>query len=435
MQFVIHTKRATMIALLAFGISACSSRPDIQEFPKSANAKQEMTKLEIAIDDSKFEDSDLLAPVSFNKAQEYLEEAREMEKENVNKDKVLKEVAYGQAYLDQAKKRSQENREKILDIIVARQAAMSANANSLVSKDFSKLDSDLRKEMAKIENKQRDQLKDKRSDFIAGYLDLELKAIKKTHLGESKFLIDESIKNGARDLAPKTLGAAENKYQAADLFITQNRYNTGEITIQSAEVLKEAKNLESTTATARGLTAITPEETALRMQAEEARLTEELGTSKALAASNAEMSKDQKLNAIYEEARQKFSPEEAEVYKQGTHLVIRLRALEFSPATAIIKGEKFSLLKKVEDVIQSFDKSTVMVEGHTDSTGGKNQNQKLSAKRAEAVKQYLEVNSSDKVVEFESKGFGYEKPLATNKTAEGRAQNRRVDVIIEPISL
>jgi outer membrane protein OmpA-like peptidoglycan-associated protein len=171
------------------------------------------------------------------------------------------------------------------------------------------------------------------------------------------------------------------------------------------------------------------------MQAEEARLTEELGTSKALAASNAEMSKDQKLNAIYEEARQKFSPNEAEVYKQGTHLVIRLRALEFSPATAIIKGEKFALLKKVEDVIQSFDKSTVMVEGHTDSTGGKNQNKKLSAKRAEAVKQYLEVNSSDKVVEFESKGFGYEKPLATNKTAEGRAQNRRVDVIIEPISL
>jgi outer membrane protein OmpA-like peptidoglycan-associated protein len=421
--------------MLAVGISACSSRPDIQEFPKSANAKQEMTKLEIAIDDSRFEDTDLLAPVSFKKSQEYLVEAREMEKENVNKDKVLKEVAYGKAYLEQAKGRGQDNRAKILDIIVARQAALSANANSLVAQDFSRLDNSLKKEMAKIENKERDQLKDKRSDFIAGYLDLELRAIKKTHLGESKFLIDESIKNGARDLAPKTLGAAEKKYHEADLFITQNRYNTDAMTIQSAEVLKEAKNLESTTATARGLTAMSTEETALRMQAEEARLNDELGTSKALAASNAEMSKNEKLDAIYEEARQKFSPTEAEVYKQGKHLVIRLRALEFSPATAIIKGEKFALLKKVEDVIQSFDKSTVMVEGHTDSTGGKNQNQKLSAKRAEAVKQYLEVNSSDKVVEFESKGFGYEKPLATNKTAEGRAQNRRVDVIIEPIPL
>jgi OOP family OmpA-OmpF porin len=435
MQFVIHTKRATMIAMLAVGISACSSRPDIQDFPKSANAKQEMTKLEIAIDDSKFEDSDLLAPVSFKKAQEYLVEAREMEKENVNKDKVLKEVAYGKAYLDQAKQRSQNNRAKILDIIVARQAAMSANANSLVAQDFSRLDNGLKKEMAKIENKERDQLKDKRSDFIAGYLDLELRAIKKTHLGESKFLIDESIKNGARDLAPKTLATTEKKYQEADLYITENRYNTAEMTIQSADVLKEAKNLESTTATARGLTAMSTEETALRMQAEEARLNDELGTSKALAASNAEMSKNEKLNAIYEEARQKFSPDEAEVYKQGSNLVIRLRALEFSPATAIIKGEKFALLKKVEDVIQSFDKSSVIVEGHTDSTGGKNQNQKLSAKRAEAVKQYLEVNSSDKVVEFESKGFGYEKPLATNKTAEGRAQNRRVDVIIEPVNL
>ena len=435
MQFVIHTQRATMIAVLTFVVSACSSRPDIQEFPKSANAKQEMTKLEIAIDDSKFEDSDLLAPVSFNQAEEYLEKAREMEKENVNKDKVLKEVAYGKAYLERAKQRSQDNRAKILDIIVARQAALSANANSLVAQDFSRTDKSLKKEMAKIENKERDQLKDKRSDFIAGYLDLELRAIKKTHLGESKFLIDESIKNGARDLAPKTLATSMKKYQEADLFITKNRYNTAEIVIQSIEVLKEAKNLESTTATARGLAAITPEETALRMQAEEAKLNEELDTSKVLAASNAKMSKEQKLNAIYEEARQKFSPEEAEVYKKGKHLVIRLRALEFSPAKATIKGEKFALLKKVEDVIQSFDKSSVTVEGHTDSTGGKNQNQKLSAKRAEAVKQYLEVNSSDKVVEFESKGFGYEKPLATNKTAEGRAQNRRVDVIIEPVSL
>jgi len=77
----------------------------------------------------------------------------------------------------------------------------------------------------------------------------------------------------------------------------------------------------------------------------------------------------------------------------------------------------------------------VTVEGHTDSTGGKKLNQKLSAARAEAVKEYLEVNAADPSIEFDSKGFGYDKPLATNKTPEGRAQNRRVDVVIEPSHL
>ena len=178
------------------------------------------------------------------------------------------------------------------------------------------------------------------------------------------------------------------------------------------------------------------------MKAEEARLNktqmalaQEHGENVALSESNSELAKEQKLNAIYEEAREKFSPQEAEVYKQGKNLVIRLRSLEFPNAQAVIKSEKFALLKKVEDVIESFDKSIVVVEGHTDSVGGKKINQKLSDQRATAVKQYLEANSSDKVIEIDAKGFGYDRPLATNKTAEGRAQNRRVDVIIGPAQL
>ena len=135
---------------------------------------------------------------------------------------------------------------------------------------------------------------------------------------------------------------------------------------------------------------------------------------------------------MYEKARAKFSPEEAEVYKQGKNLVIRMRGLEFPKAQAVIRGENFALLKKVDDVIASFDNSKVMIEGHTDSTGSKAINQKLSDERAMAVKQYLEANATNKEVAFDSKGFGFEKPIASNKSLEGRAQNRRVDVIIQP---
>lgn len=432
----------TLLAVLLITLTACSSKPERKDFPKTANPNQEITNLEIAIENSKAEDTELLAPVSYQEARKSLSEARKMEKDDKDKKKILKEVALGQAYLEQAKNIADETRGKLVDVLVARKAAISANANTLIPNEFSKLDSKVKEVTTKIEKDKKDKLKENKSDFIAGYMALELAAIKRYHLGESKFLIDESIKNGARNLTPRTLAVTNKMYQEADQFITQNRYNTEEIQARATEVLAEARKLESTTASARGLSASTPEEIALRMEASEARLSatedalaEEQGTNVALTASNMEMSKEQELNAVYEEARKKFSPEEAEVYKQGNNLVIRLRALEFPKDQAVLKGENFALLKKVDDVIESFDKSIVVVEGHTDSTGGKTLNQKLSDERAKAVKQYLEANASDKVSDFESRGFGYDKPLSSNKTAEGRAQNRRVDIIIEPVQL
>ena len=255
-------------------------------------------------------------------------------------------------------------------------------------------------------------------------------------------MIDYAVKNGARDLTPKTLAATNKKYKEVDSYITSNRYNTPEIETQTSDLLAEARNLGATIAAARGVSAATPEETAIRMKAErdrlnktQAELDDEKSTADALAAENLEMSKEQKLNAVYEEARMKFSKDEADVYKQGSNLVIRLRALEFPKSQANLKGENFALLKKVEEVIESFDSSNVIVEGHTDSTGGPKINQQLSEERAEAVKQYLEANASENVSDIESKGFGYEKPLSSNKTASGRAQNRRVDVVIEPVQI
>lgn len=441
MNFVEIFKRTTIVTVLAIGVTACSSKPEIKEFPKSANAKEEITNLELALQNSRAEETDLLAPVSYKEARNSLEEAKEMEKDGKRNEKVLKEVALGQAYLERAEKNREENRQKLQDVLAARQAAINAKANTLLPHEFSKLDKKVKEETALIEKDKKSKLKDRRAGFIAGYSDLELAAIKKQYLGESKILIDQSIQNGARDLTPKTLASTNKKYNETDQFITQNRHNTPEIKERSAAVLEDARNLEATTAKARGLAALTPEETALRMQAEEERLSktqealsEEHKAKEALSASYAKMNKEQKLQAMYEEARSKFNENEADVYKQGKNLVIRLKSLEFPKSEAIIKPENFALLKKVEDVIESFESSNVIVEGHTDSTGGEKLNKKLSEKRAEAVKEYLQVNA-DKLTEIEAKGYGYDKPLATNKTPEGRAQNRRVDVIIEPTQL
>lgn len=435
-------KLLTILTMLAIGVTACSSQPNVKEYPKSANAKEEIYNLQTAIESSQKDNTNILAPESFKEAKDSLSDAQNLEKDGKSNERVLKEVALGRAYLEQAHANAKRSETKLQDVIAAREAAIAANAEQLLPAQFKKFDDKVSKETASLEKDDSNDIKEKRYELIAGYLDLELAAIKMSHLGESRRLIDTSVGNGARDLTPTTLNVANKRYQDADLFITQNRHSRAEIEVKAAAVLAAAQKLETTTNTARGITKSTPEDMALRIQAEEEKmnatqraLSEEQDANVALAASNSQLARDKRLDAMYEKARAKFTPEEAEVYKQGKNLVIRMKGLEFPKAQAMIRGENFVLLKKVDDVIASFDNSKVLVEGHTDSTGGKAINQKLSDQRAIAVKQYLEANTANKEVDFDSKGFGFEKPIASNKSPEGRAQNRRVDVIIQPAQL
>jgi outer membrane protein OmpA-like peptidoglycan-associated protein len=75
------------------------------------------------------------------------------------------------------------------------------------------------------------------------------------------------------------------------------------------------------------------------------------------------------------------------------------------------------------------------VEGHTDSYGSDASNLNLSQERADAVKAYLLANMSMDPSRIEAIGYGESKPIANNETAEGRAKNRRIEIVIHPISL
>ena len=70
---------------------------------------------------------------------------------------------------------------------------------------------------------------------------------------------------------------------------------------------------------------------------------------------------------------------------------------------------------------------TIKITGHTDSSGAAEYNQKLSVKRAEAVREYL-ISLGGDASKMEVAGMGEDKPIADNKTAAGRAKNRRVEV-------
>lgn len=93
-----------------------------------------------------------------------------------------------------------------------------------------------------------------------------------------------------------------------------------------------------------------------------------------------------------------------------------------------------SRLRQVADALVAGDPdSTFVVEGHTDSTGSPDRNQRLSEDRARAVRDFL-VSRGVPADRIEAQGMGSTQPVADNSTPEGRANNRRVEIVIRPSS-
>jgi outer membrane protein OmpA-like peptidoglycan-associated protein len=143
---------------------------------------------------------------------------------------------------------------------------------------------------------------------------------------------------------------------------------------------------------------------------------------------------EREFNEQFNKVQRYFRPDEAEVYKQGKQLVIRLRGIHFPVGQAILTPNNYTLLSKVQHAIQTFGQPIVTIEGHTDSTGSAQVNQELSQKRADAVKTYLVANKTLPEDRILAAGYGPDRPLAPNTSPEGRAINRRIDLLIQPFT-
>lgn len=86
-------------------------------------------------------------------------------------------------------------------------------------------------------------------------------------------------------------------------------------------------------------------------------------------------------------------------------------------------------LEEVADVLGEYDKTAIIVQGHTDSTGSDEYNLDLSERRAEAVERYLVSLGVDRD-RLATMGFGEDSPVASNESESGRRQNRRVDILL-----
>jgi len=129
-----------------------------------------------------------------------------------------------------------------------------------------------------------------------------------------------------------------------------------------------------------------------------------------------------------EELKRQIDMLEAEATERG--LVLTLGDVLFASGSAEIQGGTNENLEKLVNFLDQYPERQVLIEGHTDNVGSAMFNQKLSRQRAESVRQYLTNHGIDNR-RLSVSGYGFERPVASNDTATGRQQNRRVEVVIE----
>jgi outer membrane protein OmpA-like peptidoglycan-associated protein len=120
----------------------------------------------------------------------------------------------------------------------------------------------------------------------------------------------------------------------------------------------------------------------------------------------------------------------ATVQRVGEGILITFNeGLQFDLNSSELRTNTRSNLNELARVINKYDDTNILIEGHTDITGTLSYNQTLSEKRAESVRRYL-ISQGVIATRLASIGYGPSQPLADNESVEGRQINRRVEVAI-----
>lgn len=434
--------RQGVIVCAAIGLAACGHSPKRVSYDPTTSPDEVIRGLETDMNQGYATQVDVLAQRDFAEARDKLETAKSQIREGRSQDRVLGTLGESRAYMNRAIRKADNRRPKMEGILAARHKALAAGAREFPRQ---------REELAKIDDNVRDEVDEKSitpgkfSALQKDYMDLELAAIQSRHLTEARSRIEGSRKKNADRFTPRTLNRAEIDLRNAENMIASNRHEEAAFKPAVDRVNASSLLLVDVGQKVRSGKTVLPEEVALKLVFQERSIgkmserlqsmqTQSEQTSEILSVQDQELKKareTQAMERVLAQARKEFTRNEAEVYRDGNKLLIRLKAMNFASGRADLPAASLALLEKVRSVTEELDPSQVVVEGHTDSTGSVNVNGQLSQKRAEAVAEFLESGGvePDKI---QAIGYGFKKPIANNKSKEGRAQNRRVDVIITP---
>lgn len=449
-----------LLAVGAMSIVACST-PDKAALPLDADPRAELQKLDADQEAARTSQYDMLSPGSFKKSVEYRDSAWKRLEKNKDRGDILEDIAVSRRFLEKALSNGKKYESSVQPVLEARRHALDAQANNYVRKAFENTDENF----ADVGDDMEDDDYTINASVISGlegeYRRHEMEARKIAVLDPARKNLDRAADDGARKKTPNTYEMTKALIVSAERAIETSPRDPAGYTAQVDKAGAAAQKLREVLAIANGRAA--SEGVALTIWEQDQKLRasqEEIQSSQAALAAEQErmnsqltaqqsalqnqsrtLSAEQQRNAQYaekeglrqkiEELRKRFSEDEAEVLKEGSNLVVRLKKVNFSTGRAEVNPDSYSTLKKVQDLIAAVPAETIVVQGHTDSTGSPAKNQVLSEKRAESVKEYLSNAGTKDMARIEAKGFGAEKPLTSNRTKEGRATNRRVDIVIE----
>lgn len=466
------------LALLLITTTGCSTKiPGISAIAPTANPSEEIASLASEVETARGQNLDVLAPTWFGRAESRAKNAKSQLADGESVRVILQNVAEGRAALEQARTYGEVSRQTLGDVIKAREDAIAAGAPALGSR-YDDVEDSFLELTAAVESDSMNWARRTAPDVEKSFREIELASIKKNTVYRIVDLIKKAKEADADRFAPKLLKDVESRYAQLDQFISQNRYSSEAMGEKADEVLFYANRLVYVTEEARRVEKLDPTEIALQNEANLLALSQKLelpdlrnqsqgsqrrqienaidevlrtrhdlrrkadsqraqidalqDTAVLEGEQLALLEHERKLNQLFLKVSAMFSPGEAEVYRQENRIVIRVRSLQFPVGTAIVQPESYPVLAKVQKAITSFNSPRVIVEGHTDSTGSAEVNDRLSQQRADAVLAYLVNNATVDANQIQAVGKAFSEPLASDRTAEGRAENRRIDVVIDP---
>lgn len=433
----------------------------------------------------------LSSPNAFNDASEYLADAQKKMKKGKKMSDIQDAVKRGQKRLMDGRQFADIGGVILKDAFTARNNALDARAPEFAEDEWNEGENALRSAGGEIEDGDQNDARDDAKDATSYYRKAELNAIQENLLGTAREHRSAARKAEAEEWAPQTWQDADAKLQKADQMLQEDRYNLSESRTLAEEATSQFKHAKLLAEAARRIdddVENNAEKVLLEYEAHTARLAKALGT--AIDVGNGQEAVTERLVAAVQSAnanrqnlrsslqdrearigrlqqivdsldsrlanleqrertmstelqakrdrdrtmarmREVFSPDEASVLSSGNGLVIRMKGLNFPSGSSEIQPQNFGLLTKLQQVIREFSDGRVTISGHTDARGNDATNMKLSKERSEAVRQYLSANMDLPKGRLEAVGRGETEPIASNETAEGRLQNRRIDVMID----
>ncbi|MGW8309552.1 MAG: OmpA family protein [Thiogranum sp.] len=452
-------KQFCFALLLTTILAGCATGPKLTQEQILAQNEQ-IAKLDKGLKEAAAQGVDNLAPDGYASARAQLDTA--LEEAGADRAASANSAATeGLQTLATANQHADVSRDVLREVIEARNKALQAGANSIYPERLADLDEEFHKVANLIERDRITEAKDRRPDLITGYGQLELATLKKGTVEGAQAAIKDAKNKGAPKYAPKTFERAEDEMKLAESVLEANRAETeranthakrakylAEQSIWATELIKDFDRRDYTledaviwyqsqlTEVAAPLNEPLPFNEPNRnvilslRQSIEDLMKQRDDTAAQRSKYEQELSLTDEQRAAIDKVLALFTPAEATVYQQRQNVLISAHGFHFPSGGSEIGTNDFTLMNKIIQAVNTFPESQLEISGNTDSTGSAAVNQKLSLARAESVAKFLVDVGNIEASRITVDGYGAEKPVASNETPEGRAANRRVDILI-----